>query len=113
METNQSLDIPDNSILLFNEIGITGNIIERYKNSILYECSSKFHNKMVENKILFSTSEYSQWFKDGFPAQMIVSGEKWQKGKVRLRIVTEFIPDDESENLPEQPIEPSLDEFRE
>ena len=69
---------------------------------------------MTGNKILSSYDGYEQWFKDGFPAQMIVSGKEWQKGRLRLRIVAEFIPDDiESENLSEQPIEPSLDEFRE
>ena len=114
METNQSLSIPDNSMLLFEEIGVTGDVIEYCKKSILNQCSSKFHSEIVERKILSSSSGYEQWFGDGFPAQVIVSGEKWQKGKVRLRIVTEFIPDDdESENLPEQPIEPSFDEFRE
>ena len=114
METNQSLDIPNDAVLLFDEIGVTGNVIEHCKKSILNECSYKFHNKIVERGILSSSSEYEQWFGDGFPAQMIVSGEKWQKGKVRLRIVTEFIPDDgESENLPEQPIENPLDTFRE
>ena len=112
METSKSSDIPNDSMLLFEKIGVTGDVIKYYANSISNECSSKFHDYMIGNKILSSYDGYEQWFKDGFPAQMIVSGEKWQKGKVRLRIVTEFIPDDESENLPEQSIEPSLDNFR-
>ena len=114
METNKSSDIPNDAVLLFDEIGVIGDVIEYCKKSVLIECSSKFHDEMTRRRVLSSSSGYGQWFGDGFPAQMIVSGEKWQKGKVRLRIVTEFIPDDiESENLPEQPIEPSLDEFRE
>ena len=85
METNKSIAVPNDSMLLFDKIGITGDGIDYYANSILDECSSKFHNQMVGNKVLPSWDKSDKWFKDGFPAQMIVSGEKWQKGKVRLR----------------------------
>ena len=114
MEPNKSLNIPNNSMILLNKTGITSELIEEINNSMLSTFSERFHNQLVERRILSSGDRKWEWFKDGFPAQMIAPGEDWKKGKLRLRIVAEFVPDDiESKNLPEQPIEPSLDEFRE
>ena len=114
METNKSLDIPNESMLLFDKVGITGELVSEINNAILSDCSDKFHRQMLDRKILSSWDGQWKWFKDGFSTQMIAPGEDWKKGKLRLRIVAEFIPDDvESENLPEQSIENPLDTFRE
>ena len=57
-------------------------------------------------------SDPSDW-DVGIPCEVLKLGQLWKSGKMTFRVVTEFIPDDiESENLPEQPIEPSLDTFR-
>ena len=118
METNRSLDIPNDSLLLFDKRGITGDVIDTFTSSMSSECSSKFHEYMTRNNILSSWDESDKWFRDGFPAQVITSGKEWQKGKLRLRIVAEFIPDDiesekiSSQEVPTSSVSPSLDDIR-
>ena len=69
--------------------------------------------KLVNSKIIGSTDNSSVWFKEGFPSRILQPGEHWKEGKIRLRVVAEFIPD-EPETIPaDRPIEPSLDTFRE
>ena len=68
---------------------------------------------LVERKIVSGKEGRSEWFNAGFSAQIIEPGESWKKGQIRLRVVVEFVPDEEVANEPEKPIEPSLDEFRE
>ena len=118
MEPNKSLNIPNNSMILLNKTGITSELIEEINNSMLSTFSERFHNQLIERKILSSGDRRSEWFKDGFSAQMIAPGEDWEKGKLRLRIVAEFIPDDiESEEIipqevPTSSVSPSLDDIR-
>jgi KGK domain len=55
---------------------------------------------------------YSQWFRSGENCKILQPGEQWKEGKIRLRVVAEFVPD-EPETIPtDRPIEPSLDTFR-
>ena len=118
MKTNEPFSAPDGAIILLNKTGITSELFEEMNNSILTTFSEGFHNQLVERKILSSGAGRWEWFKDGFSAQMIAPGEGWKKGKMRLRIVAEFIPDDiESEEIispdvPTSSVSPSLDDIR-
>jgi hypothetical protein len=105
--------IPDNAVVLLGKTGMMNELVDEIMDLILPEFSYKFHTILVQRKMLSRNDGHAEWFKAGFPAQIIQSGESWKKGQIRLRVVAEFVPDEEVENESEKPIEPSLDEFRE
>lgn len=53
-----------------------------------------------------------QLFADGIKAEIMEPGKSWVKGKLRLRIVMEFIPDETEENKSFGNSASSLDDFR-
>ena len=118
MKTNEPFSNPDGAIIRLRKTGITSELFEEINNSILPTFSGEFHKELVERKILSSWNGQQEWFKDGLPAQMIAPGEDWKKGKLRLRIVAEFIPDDiesekiSSQEVPTSSVSPSLDDIR-
>ncbi len=56
---------------------------------------------------------YSQWFESGENCKILQLGEQWKEGKVRLRVVAEFISDEPEQTQIDRPTESSLDTFRE
>ena len=118
MKTKEPFSNPDSAIILLNKTGITSELFEEISSSILSNFSERFHNQLVERKILSSWDRYKEWFKDGFSAQTVAPGGDWKKGRMRLRVVAEFIPDDiESEEFISQDlsissVSPSLDDIR-
>ncbi len=120
-QTNHSSNIPQDAIILMDKIGCTSRLIQDRISGVTTEFSSRFHEGLVNTKILSSYDGAREWFEDGFPSQMLKPGEQWQTGRLRLRISAEFIPDKPemeqadrpSENSSETAIEPSLDAFRE
>ena len=118
MKTNEPFSNPDGTIIRLEKTGITSELFEEISNLMLITFSEEFHKELVERKILSSWNRRQEWFKDGFSAQMIAPGEDWKKGKMRLRVVAEFIPDDiesekiSSQDVPESSVSPSLDDIR-
>lgn len=47
--------------------------------------------------------------KDGSPCEMLAPGGNWQKG--RMRIVIQFAPEDQPEQIPFAPEQPQQNEF--
>lgn len=114
MKNIEPLQISNDTLILFKKVGITGELLNEIISEVSPECSNKFHEQILARKILLSSWNSSEkWFTHGFSAQMIESGASWKKGRIRLRVVAEFVPDEEVENELEQQTEPSLDEFRE
>ena len=113
MKNIEPSQISNDTLILFGKVGITGELIDEIINETSTTYSNTFHEQMVARKILSSWNRGDKWLNYGFPVQIIDSGAAWRKGKLRLRVVFEFTPDEEVENESEQPIESSLDEFRE
>lgn len=113
MDKPNSSQIPNNAVVLLGKTGMTSELIHEMMSLISPDFSYKIHQMLVERKIVSGNEWRGEWFKAGFSAQMLEPGESWKKGQIRFRVVAEFIPDGEVENEPENPIEPSLDEFRE
>jgi hypothetical protein len=87
--------------------------MEEKINQVLPFYSRTFHEELVNSGIIESNINFHLWFKEGLPSRMLQPGEHWKEGRIRLRIVAEFAPD-EPETIPtDRPIEPSLDAFRE
>ena len=112
MNSSNFLEIPDDAIVLLGKTGVTNELIDEVVDSLLSDFTYKFHRNLVGREILPETIEYPQWMDMGFSAHIMVPGAAWRKGRLRIRVVPEFILDEETENGPEQPIEPSLDTFR-
>ena len=118
MKNNEPFSNPDGAIILLEKTGITSELFEEINKLILPTFSDEFHKELIERKILLSWNGRQEWFKDGLPAQMIAPGEDWKKGKMRLRVVAEFVLDDiesekiSSQDVPESSISPSLDDIR-
>ena len=99
----------DDTVIMMGKIGISSELMEERINELLSSYSYTFHEKLVNPKIIGSNDNSSVWFKEGFPSRILQPGEHWKEGKIRLRVVAEFIPD-EPETIPaDRPIEPSLD----
>ena len=118
MKTNEPFSNLDGAIILLKKTGITSELFEEINSSILPTFAQEFHKELVERKILSSWNGEEKWFKDGLPAQLMAPGEDWKKGRMRIRVVAEFIPDDiESEEIIPQEVttssvSPSLDDIR-
>ncbi|NJN74077.1 MAG: hypothetical protein HC799_15315 [Limnothrix sp. RL_2_0] len=49
---------------------------------------------------------HKRWFTDGYEAEVLdVGGSGWKKGRVKINISVEFIPDDCEEVSPESPLD--------
>ncbi|MGB2923700.1 MAG: KGK domain-containing protein, partial [Limnothrix sp.] len=49
---------------------------------------------------------YKRWFTDGYEAEVLdVGGEGWKKGRVKINISIEFIPDHPEEFSQESPLD--------
>lgn len=86
--------IPEALIKSLHEQGINGINISNYSNG----------RHWVQNNLWFSTGQECEVLKPG--------GTGWQKGKVRLKVVLEFCPDEVEENVEENSNKGSLDGLR-
>ncbi|MGB3403042.1 MAG: KGK domain-containing protein [Microcoleaceae cyanobacterium] len=53
-----------------------------------------------------------EWFDSGKECELLKEGKRWQKGKLRIKLTLEFIPDEPVEENDYQEIESPLDEIR-
>lgn len=50
--------------------------------------------------------DYKQWFTEGYAAEVLdVGGSSWRKGRVKINISLEFIPDELEEVIIESPLD--------
>lgn len=72
---------------------------------VFYECGGR--EEMVQCQ--------SYWFRDGVDCEILkTDGQGWKKGKIRLRVIAEFVPDKQEQQPQdsEENISSSLDEIR-
>lgn len=78
--------------------------------------AKQIHDSLNEKKIVVKPGvvpnttniDYSRWFDEGIDCEILKVGAKdWQKGKVRLKVTFEFIPDEpeETNNISESPLD--------
>ena len=72
--------IPDNAVVLLGKTGMTNELIDEMMSLISPDFSYRFHQMLVERKILPGNDGRAEWFKAGFSAQIIEPGESWKKG---------------------------------
>lgn len=113
MNEDNFFEISNDVIILLDKTGLTDDGIDEIVGSLSSEFAYKFHRILVSRRILLGDDGSQKWFKEGFPSQILEPGSVWKKGRLRLRVVPEFVLDEESESYQHQEIEPSLDEFRE
>ncbi len=129
MATNNNIDVPnfsDQDVLAFRDGTVK---FVRFRQALDIALSSKVPDALADSlstqKMHFSSERrfrYSRawapgdrtWFQDGVDCEILQLGApQWQTGKVRLRLVVEFVPDEAPEALPvtpdENPFEFELD----
>lgn len=112
-QKNQSSELPDDAVIIFEKIGINSELMEQKINGVLSSYSRTFHEGLINSKIIESYDQSYVWFQEGCPSRMLQPGEQWKEGKVRLRVVAEFIPNEPEIISADRPTEQSLDTFRE
>ena len=113
ISSNPPIELPKDSVIMFDSFGIQEEFIAEKIENIRDDISQRLYEELSETDILPEGSDAEDCFNDGYICRILEPGKNWSEGRLRFRIVAEFIPDDiESENLTEQPIEPSLDTFR-
>ncbi|MGB3532792.1 MAG: KGK domain-containing protein [Microcoleaceae cyanobacterium] len=50
------------------------------------------------NDMQLRTNSNHEWFDIGKECELLKEGKRWQKGKLRLKLTLEFIPDEPEEN---------------
>ncbi len=113
MNEDNFSEIPNDAIVLLGKVGITNDTVDEIVRTYATSFSYDFHRGLVKRMVLSSENDHEQWLDEGFPSQILEPGSVWKKGRLRLRVVAEFILEGEGENPSNQPIEPSLDTFRE
>jgi hypothetical protein len=119
LEHNQYLD-NDDDVIAFSANSIRK--IAIFKNQIKTFLSSEVANKLVEylekegikyakiyERSKGSTKSYlrnDKWFREGKECEILqVGANGWTKGKIRLKISLEFIPDEPEINKIESPLD--------
>lgn len=71
---------------------------------ITLKCRLLNIQRHVWNKPEFE--DYQQWFNEGYSAEILeVGGSGWKKGRVKINISIEFIPDEPEEIVLESPLD--------
>jgi hypothetical protein len=78
--------------------------------SQLYNSAKEIVDRLAEP--IYSSLEPKQLYEEGIKAEMLEPGRSWVTGKIRLRVVFEFIPDElENNKIPGELASP-LDDIR-
>ena len=105
--------VSDNSVVIFGEDfdhknGATVELLEDRFSTRIGQSMSHASSDLMEEKIFSENTNLNRmnWL-EGLPCQILQPGKKWQEGKIRLRVVAEFVP-----NESETAIESILDDIR-
>ena len=106
-------ELSDDSVVIIRKRGISSELMKEKINEVFPSYSRIFHEGLYNSQIIGPHKNYDHWFKEGFPSRILQPEEHWKEGKIRLRVVAEFIPNEPEGAATDRPIEPSLDAFRE
>ena len=105
--------VSDNSVVIFGEDfnhqnGATVELIEDRFSTRIEQSISHASSDLMEEKIISRNANINlmNWLQ-GLPCQVLQPGKKWQEGKIRLRIIAEFVPNDSETGM-----ESILDDIR-
>lgn len=91
------------------DIVVVGNRIFKVSGSSLYNSSKEFLEKLA--KPIYDNSS-RHLFEQGVKVEILEPGKQWTSGKLRCRLVFEFIPDEQENNkIPSESVSP-LDDIR-
>jgi len=113
ISSHPPIELSQDAVIMFGTFGIQSQFIEEKIESIRDEISQQLHDGLSESEVLPEDSSAEDCFTYGYVCRVLEPGKNWNEGRLRFRIVAEFVPDRiEVANEPEKPIEPSLDTFR-
>jgi hypothetical protein len=93
-----------------NETHKLAKLLEKIKAIFLSEFSKNLYHLLRQHEINIlpsgRASETETWFDRGVDCEVLkVGATNWQKGKIRLNVSLEFIPDNVEENIWESEVE--------
>jgi hypothetical protein len=106
-------EIQNDAIVLFKKVGMSSELISDKILGVSSDFAQRFHQELIDSKVVDTWHYAEKWLAAGHPCQLLNPGGQWQKGRLRLRITAEFVPDEPEIAPTDRPIEPSLDTFRE
>jgi hypothetical protein len=90
------------------------NLLQSFYYSAMYMIGNLIQRLKVIN--LPVNNQCKEWFNSGKECELLKEGKKWQKGKLRIQLTLEFVPDESIEENDDQEIdniiESPLDEIR-
>lgn len=106
------LPVDDNVVLRLNERVQISN-----SNAIIFDASQYLYSSTKElidklAKYLLGNFKPQQLLQTGIQAEILEPGKQWKTGKIRCRIVFDFIPDEPENNRITGESASSLDELR-
>ena len=112
-----TVEIAQDSLIVFDQFGIQLDFIEEQIDSAIEEISTTIHSKFTEVNIFPDDEILEEWLQAGYICRVLEPGKNWQTGRLRFRVVTEFIPDvfeeeEISTQESEQSNDSSLDDIR-
>lgn len=79
-------------------------IIAKIKEVFNSKLTSHLYTELQQRKI--DIQIYQKWFSEGIDCEILKVGSTgWKKGKVRLKVILEFIADEPEEVDPESPLD--------
>ncbi|WLT37122.1 hypothetical protein NON20_14000 [Synechocystis sp. B12] len=80
-----------------------------FNGAFLQDVSYAFHQYCKGKKVDFIIEKESDWFEKGVECKILQAGSSgWKKGKIKINVCVEFIPDEPEPNEYQSP----LDEIR-
>ena len=114
ISSHPPIKLAKDSVIMFNTLGIQEQFIDQRIENIRDDISQQLHEDLSESGILPEGAEAEACFTYGYVCRVLEPGKNWNEGRLRFRIVAEFVPERiEVKNASEQPIENPLDTFRE
>ena len=108
LDTNQKivldLDNKSDSVLLVDESSIKVKILmEKMKYAFLTDGFNSLRSSI--SRIANLCYGADNWFNKGVDCELLEPGKNWKKGKVKINIQLEFIPDEPEINEIESPLD--------
>ena len=114
ISSHPPIELAEDSIIIFNTLGIQAEFIAEKIENIRDDISQRLYEELSESEILPEDADADDCFAHGYACRVLEPGKNWNEGRLRFRIVAEFVPDRiEVKKISEQPIENPLDTFRE
>ena len=114
ISSHPPIELDKDSVIMFNSFGIQEQFIAEKIENIRDDISQRLYEELSESEILPEGADAEDCFTYGYVCRVLEPGKNWNEGRLRFRIVAEFVPDRiEVKNTSEQPIENPLDTFRE